>query len=249
MHAQQLVFSCTIFTLNISYFRRLQSFSTRPTTYTSWSRRRRDFCRKTVSWSGWWASKRVSCWARPACTRNAKSTTLPVSTRWRHLWGGSGGERIAYKRPWRVVIRFVVNRRGERVNDARQGSSTCRLLRLYFYILLFSTAPFKLRIILLHLHIYRDVARTNSLLLHTVCMVVLQVFTRKKIALSLLYVSCVRSCLLLLLLYIILCESEWETAITAWARCFYCYYILFLGFSPRNFYCVFLVFRCVYSIL
>lgn len=188
VHAQQLVISYRIFTSDISYFRRLQSFSTRPTTFTSWSRRRRDFCRKTVSWSGWWASKRVSCWARPACTRNAKSTTLPVSTRWRrHLWGG-GGERIADKRPWRVVIRFVVNRRGERVNDARQGSSTCRLLRLYFYILLFSTAPFKLRIILLHRHIYRRFTHALAVTIHSVYGIALQVSTRKKkIALSLLY--------------------------------------------------------------
>jgi len=83
------------------YFCRLQSYSTRPTTYTSWNRRRRDFCRKTVSWSGWWASKRASCWARPACTRNAKSTTPPVSTRL-GVWN-VGGRGVEVGRLWLVV--------------------------------------------------------------------------------------------------------------------------------------------------
>lgn len=64
--------------------RRPRFYSTRLIIYTNWNKRKRDFYRKTVNWSGWWASKRASCWARPACTRNVKLTTPPVSERgWR----------------------------------------------------------------------------------------------------------------------------------------------------------------------
>lgn len=107
--------------------RRPRSCSTRPTTYTSWSKRKRDFCRRTASWNGWWASKRVNCWARPitSCTRNAKSKTLPVSTqylitctrcwRWwraeesavvrtpKAWWGGSGGVACWCRRVGKVA--------------------------------------------------------------------------------------------------------------------------------------------------
>lgn len=235
------------FSSNISYFCRLQSYNTRPTTYTSWNRRRRDFCRKTVSWSGWWASKRASCWARPACTRNAKSTTPPVRT-WLGVWNAGGeGSRTRY-----FVGRFwlVVMRRWEMVIAARQGGSTCRLLRLYFYILLFSAAPFKLCIILLPSYRCCTHALTpRYYTLQCVCDRTCRFLHGKNGIIP--FVACIESRLLLLYIILYTCEKERECEREVDRSRDGDHYnqrepgvfivILFYVFYPE-FYCVFLVF-------
>jgi len=69
-----------------------------------------------------------------------------------------------------------------------------------FYILLFSTAPFKLRIILLHRHIYRRCTHALAVTTHCVYGSLAGFYTKKKnCIIPFVPISCVRSRLLLLL--------------------------------------------------